>query len=122
MDITATSKPQSSPSRLTALWLALDPSWRWALKLFLGYRVLFSIWTAWVSSVYPRFAEEAAITIWPINAPLDYWLQRTLLWPVARYDVIWYVGIAEYGYAYKPGATAFHPLYPLLMGILGRLL
>ena len=89
--------------------------------MFLGYRVLFSIWAAWVSSVYPRFAEEAAITIWPINASLGDWLQRTLLWPVARYDVIWYVGIAEYGYGYQPGATAFHPLYPLLMGMLGRL-
>jgi Dolichyl-phosphate-mannose-protein mannosyltransferase len=105
-----------------ALWLALDPSWRWALKLFLVYRLLFSVWSAWVSSVYPYFVEEAAIRIWPINASLDYWLQRTLLWPVARYDVIWYVGIAEYGYGYKPGATAFHPLYPLLMGLLGRLL
>jgi hypothetical protein len=104
-----------------ALWLALDPSWRWALKLFLGYRMLFSIWSAWVSSAYPRFAEEAAISIWPINASLDYWLQRMVLWPVARYDVIWYVGIAEHGYSYQPGATAFHPLYPLLMGLLGRL-
>jgi hypothetical protein len=121
MNITATSDSQSSSGRLTARWLALDPSWRWALKLFLGYRVLFSIWAAWVSSVYPRFAEEAAITIWPINASLGDWLQRTLLWPVARYDVIWYVGIAEYGYGYQPGATAFHPLYPLLMGMLGRL-
>src|SRR5689334_3256425 len=97
-------------------WLSIDPAWRWALTLFLGYRALFSIWAAWVSSVYPHYAEEAAITIWPINATLDYWLQRTLLWPFARYDVIWYTGIAEQGYAYRAGSTAFHPLYPLLIG------
>jgi len=107
---------------MRALWVALDPSWRWALQLFLGYRVLFSIWATWVSAARPHFAEEAAMAIWPINAPLDYWLQRVLLWPSARYDVLWYVGIAEHGYAYHVGSTAFHPLYPLLMGLLGRVL
>src|SRR3954469_20629711 len=100
VNITATS--QRSPlSYARHTWLALDPSWRWALKLFLGYRVLFTVWEAWVSTAFPHFPEEGAITIWPINAPLDYWLQRSLLWPLARYDVIWYVGIAEHGYAYK---------------------
>jgi len=122
MDVTATSERRSPLSYARHAWLALDPSLRWALKLFLGYRVLFTVWTAWVSAAFPHYAEEAAIKIWPIGASLDYWLQRSLLWPVARYDVLWYVGIAEQGYAYKPGSTAFHPLYPLLMGLFGRLL
>src|SRR4026207_2011953 len=101
----ATSQQRSPLAHARHMWLALDASWLWALKLFLGYRVLFTVWAAWISTVFPRYAQEAAITIWPINASLDYWLQRSLLWPVARYDVIWYVGIAEHGYAYKPGST-----------------
>ena len=107
--------------RVRSIWLALDPSWRWALTIFLGYRVLFSVWTVWVSSVFPRYAQESLVSVWPGAAPLDVWLRRVLLWPVVRYDVIWYMGIAEHGYAYKAGSTAFHPLYPLLMGLLGRL-
>jgi len=122
MNVTVTSEQQSLLNRIKLLWSALDPAWRWALTLFLGYRVLFSIWAAWVSSIFPRFVEESAITIWPVNASLDSWLQRALLWPVARYDVLWYVGIAEHGYAFKPGSTAFHPLYPLLIGLFGRAL
>jgi len=118
--IAAAPGRRSTGGRVRSLWDALDPSWRWALQLFIGYRVLLSVWSAWVSSAYPRFAEEAAIAIWPMNAPLAYWLQRLLLWPTARYDVIWYVGIAEHGYAYHIGSTAFHPLYPLFMGVLGR--
>jgi hypothetical protein len=122
MQTTAQWYPQRVLLQARLKWLSLDPSWRWALTIFLGYRTLFSLWTAWVSLAYPRYAEEAAITIWPVNASLGYWLQRMLLWPVARYDVMWYVGIAEHGYAYRPGSTAYHPLYPLLIGLFGRLL
>src|SRR5690349_16948462 len=121
-ETTIQASQQSPLFRVRALWLALDPSWRWALKLYLGYRALFSLWTAWVSARFPYYAQEAATSSWPGGAPLDMWLRRVLLWPVVRYDVIWYMGIAEHGYAYKAGSTAFHPLYPLLMGLLGRLL
>ena len=102
--------------------LVIAPAWRWAITLFLGYRVLWTIWAAWVSSVYPQYLPEKALAIWPITAPLGVWLERVLLWPAARYDVFWNTGIAEQGYAYLPGSTAFHPLYPLLIGVLGRLL
>ena len=121
-ETTIQANQQSLPLRARTAWLALDPSWRWALKLFLGYRVLFSLWTVWVSSTFPYYAQEARIPVWPGDAPLDLWLRRVLLWPIVRYDVIWYMGIAEHGYAYKAGSTAFHPLYPLSMGLLGRLL
>jgi hypothetical protein len=121
-NISTTAEASPAEGWLRTRWRAIDPSWRWALTLFTGYRVLFSFWAAWVSSAYPKFAEEAAITIWPINATVDSWLQRVLFWPVARYDVLWYVGIAEHGYGYRPGSTAFHPLYPLLTGLIGRVL
>jgi len=121
-ETTLDTHQQSLLFRVRDRWLALDLSWRWALKLFLGYRVLFTLWTAWVSNRFPYYAQERLVSAWPGGAPLDLWLRRVLLWPSVRYDVIWYMGIAEHGYAYKVGSTAFHPLYPLLMGVLGRLL
>jgi hypothetical protein len=42
----------------------------------------------------------------------------------ARYDSGWYAGIAANGYSYVNGARsnlAFFPLYPKLMGVIGRL-
>lgn len=122
MQTIARWKPQALLVRARLNWRALDPSWRWALGLFLVYRVLFSIWAAWISSMFPRLSQEAAVPLWPIAGPLDVWLRRALLWPILRYDVFWYVGIAKHGYAYQPGSTAFHPLYPLLTGLLGRLI
>jgi hypothetical protein len=112
----------SPPSRGWLPWPALSPAWRVALTLFVGYRVLFSFWAAWVSSVYPYNEIEKTIPIWPISLPLGDWIERVLLWPVARYDVFWNIGIAEHGYAYMRGSTAFHPLYPLLIGLLGQVL
>jgi hypothetical protein len=84
--------------------------------------VLFSIWAALVSARFPYYTQEAHTPLWPGAAPLDLWLRRALLWPFVRYDVIWYMGIAEHGYGYKAGSTAFHPLYPLLVGVFGRLI
>jgi hypothetical protein len=103
-------------------WPALDPAWSWALRLFLGYRVLWTFWAAWVTAVFPHDLREATVAVWPVGGSLGAWLERVLLWPTSRYDVIWNLGIAEQGYAYRVGSTAFHPLYPLLIGGLGRVL
>jgi hypothetical protein len=35
----------------------------------------------------------------------------------ARWDSVWYLQIAEYGYSRADGSTAFFPLYPLLIAI-----
>jgi mannosyltransferase PIG-V len=41
----------------------------------------------------------------------------------ARWDSVWFLRIAEHGYGAAEEATAaFYPLYPLLVGILGRIL
>jgi hypothetical protein len=41
----------------------------------------------------------------------------------ARWDSVWFLRIAEDGYgAAEEAATAFYPLYPLLVGVLGRIL
>jgi len=40
----------------------------------------------------------------------------------ARWDSGWYLRIAEHGYASHEGTAAFYPLYPGLVGVLGRVL
>jgi Mannosyltransferase (PIG-V) len=41
----------------------------------------------------------------------------------ARWDSVWFLRIAEHGYgAAEEASAAFYPLYPLLVGILGRIL
>jgi hypothetical protein len=41
----------------------------------------------------------------------------------ARWDSVWFLRIAEHGYgAAEEAAAAFYPLYPLLVGVLGRVL
>jgi hypothetical protein len=41
----------------------------------------------------------------------------------ARWDSVWFLRIAEHGYGSAEEATAaFYPLYPLLVGLLGRIL
>jgi hypothetical protein len=41
----------------------------------------------------------------------------------ARWDSVWFLRIAEDGYgSAEEAATAFYPLYPLLVGVLGRVL
>jgi hypothetical protein len=101
---------------------SLDPAWRWSLGVYGVCRAFLLVWMAWISASYPRFVEEASVSVWPGSAVWDTWLRRVVLWPNVRYDVLWYLGIAEHGYAYRDGATAYHPLYPLLTGVLGRLI
>jgi hypothetical protein len=121
-EIRTNSETAGDSARARLPKLVIAPAWRWAITLFLGYRVLWTVWAAWVSSAYPQNLPEQLLPIWPITAPLGVWLERVILWPAARYDVFWNTGIAEQGYAYLPGSTAFHPLYPLLIGVFGRLL
>ncbi|MDW8215307.1 MAG: glycosyltransferase 87 family protein [Roseiflexaceae bacterium] len=116
MEITTDASIDRPASRTSAT------AWRWALRLYAGYSALFILWNAWVSSVYPKWLEEASVAVWPPSAPLGTWLERVVLLPLLRYDVMWYISIAQHGYGHRPGDTAFHPLYPFLTGVLGRLL
>lgn len=121
-EVSAHDETIGAADRASKRRLAIGPAWRWSLALYFGYRMLWTVWAAWVTSVFPHESREAAVSVWPGAAPLGTWLERVLLWPTARYDVYWNIGIAEQGYAYHVGSTAFHPLYPLLIGLLGRAL
>jgi hypothetical protein len=110
-----TALPAALPARGRA-------KWRWVLPMYAGYLALFTLLAAWTSSAFPKFVEEAQVPVWPPAEPLTTWLERVVLLPVYRYDVIWYIGIARDGYGVERGDTVFHPLFPLLVGLFGRAL
>ncbi len=82
--------------------------------------------------VFSRVAIWAAIVVtWlfseSYNNPLGHTDKRThdlgyALDVLARFDTGWLLGIADKGYSFNPDASAFLPLYPALVGILGRVL
>jgi Mannosyltransferase (PIG-V) len=53
-----------------------------------------------------------------LTAPFSY-LGNVLVSPLARWDSVWYLAIARGGYGHSAGRTAFYPLYPLLIRIVG---
>src|SRR6185369_12536424 len=117
MQASDASTSVSKLSRTKPWWHIRDPAWVWVLMRFLIFRVLLTIWAAWISYSHPKpeAPQETAISIVPGSAPLDQWLARTVLWPSIRYDTLWYLSIAEHGYGAQRGDTAYHPLYPILI-------
>lgn len=56
-----------------------------------------------------------------LTAPFGYF-GNLLAAPFARWDSVWYLAIAQGGYAHQGSRTAFFPLYPLMMRGLGLLI
>jgi hypothetical protein len=81
------------------------------IGVWLGVRLVTSLWVAVVSPIRPLTDIEKSVSLWP---PGPGWLERTLLAPWQRWDAYWYIRIAEQGYAASDGTAQFHPLYPWL--------
>lgn len=91
---------------------------RRALALFLGSRL--AIWALAAATVLlferelnPRRDRWDSPRLHELGAAIDVW---------ARWDSDWYLRIAEHGYDWPSSTPAFFPLYPLLVGALGRVL
>src|SRR4051794_9553842 len=91
----------------------LDAALRDALIAFAVSRAF--VWVGAVVAVAVLGADAGSASAFgrpelthPFGEPLD-----TLFSPLARWDSIWYLGIAHDGYA--GASTAFFPLYPLLV-------
>jgi hypothetical protein len=61
---------------------------------------------------------QIAFDVPELTAPIG-GLGEALLTPLARWDAVWYLGIAANGYTGEGPDTAFFPLYPLLVSALG---
>jgi hypothetical protein len=100
----------SAPSRddpIRVAWRAL-----WTSRLV----VLASGWLAVLS--FGRAAGTAGFDPAQLTAPFGYF-GNLLVSPLARWDSVWYLAIAQGGYDHEPARTAFFPLYPLILRALG---
>jgi hypothetical protein len=129
MSTEASSPAVATPARArpnpSAWWAGLraTAAWRDSWEIFAWSRVgvwlvaLFATLAAagGVSAVNARRFDLPALTH-PIGG-----LGDVLLSPLARWDSVWFLSIANHGYgpAGSP-RTAFFPLYPLLSGVVGR--
>jgi Gpi18-like mannosyltransferase len=93
------------------------------LRLFLTTRVLLSLWAFTIITflLMPAVmvaARGGALVYQSLDSGLGYYL----LEPWNRYDAQWYIKIAAEGYGANDGSTAFFPLYPMLIRIVGTLI
>jgi len=108
------------PKRTARRELRLPRAGNPAPEIFLWSRL--AIWAAalfalfvFVPNRHPRAAvwDDRSLTH-DLGAFTDVW---------ARWDSVWFLRIAEHGYDSASGAaSAFYPLYPALVGLLGRVL
>ena len=99
-------------------------SWRRAwhlLALWLAWRLVSSLFVAYISSLRPLTGVEQLIPLLPPSYPLADWLERVWIAPWLRWDSLWFTRIVTQGYQANDGTTLFHPLYPWLASIPYRL-
>ncbi len=102
---------RADPARM----LALRESWRavWSSRLL--------VWAAGVGTVVAFGFGPQRKAFDPPGITSGFgWLGNLLAAPAARWDGVWYLVIARYGYrpdlgAYTSSRTAFFPLYPLAL-------
>ena len=100
----------------------INPHLKAALKVFVPLRIMASLWAVIIISLFPATTEiEHVPTDLAVSAPHDSALSTWLIKPWFRWDTQWYTAIARNGYE-RPGSTTFLPFYPLLTGLLGRML
>ena len=87
-----------------------------APEIFLWTRA--AIWAAALFSLYTFVPNRhPRADVWDVPALTHDLGSFTDVW--ARWDSVWFLGIAEHGYA-RAGSAAFYPLYPGAVGLLGR--
>jgi len=112
------SSPRASLARYRrAVRGAVAASWP-ALRVFLWSRL--AVWAlaaftvlAFEHELNPNRGRWDSPRLHELGTALDVW---------ARWDSDWYLRIAESGYDWPSSTPAFFPLYPLLVGGLGRVL
>jgi hypothetical protein len=97
-----------------------------AVGLFVSLRVLlglFALWVFWQATPPGPCHFELARNGWQTLPPVaDQGSAFPLVGVWQRWDACWYTKIATYGYEPGLNSVSFFPLFPLLTGIVGRLL
>ncbi len=118
---------QGSASGIGAIFGAgLGAAVRDAVGLFLSLRIvlgLLALWVWWQATPPGPCHFEVARNGWQTIPPLaDQGPAFPLVGVWQRWDACWYTKIATFGYEAGENSVAFFPLFPLLTGVVGRLL
>jgi hypothetical protein len=116
--MTASAVPK--PTAPTASRKRGDGAWATALWAAYGTRVI--VWVAAMLALAistPGHAIVASFDPSGLTQPFHSSVLNRLLAPAARYDSVWYIGIAQHGY-FTGQARAFFPLYPLLISAIDQ--
>lgn len=117
---------RSAQGSASGIGAALGPAFRDAVGLFVSLRIvlgLFALWVWWQATPPGPCHFELARNGWQTLPPLaDQGPAFPLVGVWQRWDACWYTKIATYGYEAGENSVAFFPLFPLLTGIVGRLL
>lgn len=100
-----------------------DPALRYVIILFVAMRVFISLWAALVLAIThaPTTPDEVLRPYQGVEPIIGGWAEFVFgVWQ--RFDTLWYLKIATYGYSLEDGSTAYFPLYPLLIRAGGKIL
>jgi hypothetical protein len=80
-----------------------------------------------ITRLMHSFIAILALKLYPLSAtapqPIVHnWFEEWLLAPWYRWDAEWFLKIAREGYAVVDGRSAYYPLYPMLVRVVGDLL
>lgn len=84
----------------------------YCLKVFVSVRVALFIVAVVGVALLPGL-KPVGVPGWPAHATTPGWHNLFTAWE--RFDGLWFLRIAEHGYANGDGSAAFYPLYPLLI-------
>jgi hypothetical protein len=102
---------------------SLEPGVKYALSVFVVMRLAISLWVALVLIVtQPPTSPDDLLRPYQGVEPISGGAHEFLVGAWQRFDTLWYLRIAEHGYALDDGSTVYFPLYPMLTGVLGRAL
>jgi hypothetical protein len=93
-------------------WRQLPEAVRFGLGVYIVSRAIYSLWGALVVWAFPLHAAYP-------QPPINNWFDRYFIAPWYRWDVGWFLRIAEEGYTVVDGRSSFFPLYPFLMRVVG---
>jgi hypothetical protein len=92
----------------------------YALKVFLGVRLGLLVLGLLSPGLFPPL-DPVSVPGWPARPlPDPGWHNLFTAWE--RFDALWFLRIADGGYATGDGSAAFFPLYPLLVRVVSAVL
>jgi hypothetical protein len=104
----STVEPRSGTERRAEIWEAV----RYALKVFLSLRVALFLLGLLAIALLPM-NDAPNVPGWNAPPQTGGWHNMFTAWE--RWDALWFLRIADKGYAAADGSAAFFPLYPVLV-------